>query len=472
MSIKVRFAPSPTGYLHVGGLRTALYNYLYAKKVGGKLVLRIEDTDQNRKIKNAEKLLISTFEKIGITFDEGPTQGGENGPYFQSERLPVYHEHIQQLLDEGNAYPCFCSAERLEKVRDKQRKNKETIIYDRNCLNKPIEVARERMKSEPYVIRMKIPNEDIVFYDVVREKVTIKSSELDDQVLLKTDGFPTYHLANVVDDHLMGITHVMRGEEWLPSTPKHILLYQFFGWKIPKFVHLPLLLNPDKSKLSKRQGDVAVEDYLEKGYLPETLINFVALLGWHPKNDREFFTLEELEKEFSLKRIQKAGSVFDVEKLKWMNGHYLRESNLEYIAEYSRSLLENAGFDISDKRKYLAVIDNARKRVDTLPDMLEHCTPFYENREFSDDDISLLKKETSQKVLKFLVKQLSSKPNWNETEIKSLVKETAEVTRVKGKDLFFPLRLALFGSTQGPDIPLIIEILGLEDSVKRLKIQL
>jgi len=472
MSIKVRFAPSPTGYLHVGGLRTALYNYLYAKKVGGKLVLRIEDTDQNRKIKNAEKLLISTFEKIGITFDEGPTQGGENGPYFQSERLPVYHKHIQQLLDEGNAYPCFCSAERLEKVRDKQRKNKETIIYDRNCLNKPIEVARERMKSEPYVIRMKIPNEDIVFYDVVREKVTIKSSELDDQVLLKTDGFPTYHLANVVDDHLMGITHVMRGEEWLPSTPKHILLYQFFGWKIPKFVHLPLLLNPDKSKLSKRQGDVAVEDYLEKGYLPETLINFVALLGWHPKNDREFFTLEELEKEFSLKRIQKAGSVFDVEKLKWMNGHYLRESNLEYIAEYSRSLLENAGFDISDKRKYLAVIDNARKRVDTLPDMLEHCTPFYENREFSDDDISLLKKETSQKVLKFLVKQLSSKPNWNETEIKSLVKETAEVTRVKGKDLFFPLRLALFGSTQGPDIPLIIEILGLEDSVKRLKIQL
>jgi len=298
MSIKVRFAPSPTGYLHVGGLRTALYNYLYAKKVGGKLVLRIEDTDQNRKIKNAEKLLISTFEKIGITFDEGPTQGGENGPYFQSERLPVYHKHIQQLLDEGNAYPCFCSAERLEKVRDKQRKNKETIIYDRNCLNKPIEVARERMKSEPYVIRMKIPNEDIVFYDVVREKVTIKSSELDDQVLLKTDGFPTYHLANVVDDHLMGITHVMRGEEWLPSTPKHILLYQFFGWKIPKFVHLPLLLNPDKSKLSKRQGDVAVEDYLEKGYLPETLINFVALLGWHPKNDREFFTLEELEKEF------------------------------------------------------------------------------------------------------------------------------------------------------------------------------
>ncbi|MBC8214432.1 MAG: glutamate--tRNA ligase [Candidatus Marinimicrobia bacterium] len=472
MSIKVRFAPSPTGYLHVGGLRTALYNYLYAKKAGGKLVLRIEDTDQNRKVEGAEQLLISTFEKIGISFDEGPMQSGEDGHYFQSQRLDIYNNHIQLLLNNGNAYPCFCSAERLERVRDKQRENKETIIYDRHCLNISKEAAKDRMKSEPHVIRMKIPDEDVVFYDVVREKVSIKSSEIDDQVLMKTDGFPTYHFANVVDDRLMGITHVMRGEEWLPSTPKHVLLYQFFGWKLPKFIHLPLLLNPDKSKLSKRQGDVAVEDYLDKGYLPETLINFVALLGWHPKNDREFFTLKELEEEFSIKRIQKAGAVFDIEKLKWMNGHYLRENKLEEIAEKTRSVVTKAGLDISDKRKYLSAIDNARKRVDTINDMLQHILPFYQNLDFSKEDLKLLKKDSSQKVINFWSEQLSSKSDWNEVEIKSLVKETTTITGVKGKDLFFPLRLALFGSTQGPDIPLIIEILGVEETIKRFKMLL
>ena len=254
MEAKVRFAPSPTGHLHVGGLRTALFNYLYAKKVGGKIILRIEDTDQSRKVENAVENLISTLEALQIHFDEGPTQGGGCGPYFQSERISIYNEHIERLLDSGDAYPCFCPVEKLEETRKKQSEAKHTIKYDRHCLKLNTAATRKGMETKPHVIRMKVPNEEeVVFFDVVRERVAIRCEELDDQVLIKSDGFPTYHFANVVDDHLMGITHVLRGEEWLPSTPKHVLLYQFFNWKQPKFIHLPLLLNPDKSKLSKRQ---------------------------------------------------------------------------------------------------------------------------------------------------------------------------------------------------------------------------
>ena len=263
MTIKVRFAPSPTGSLHVGGLRTALFNYLYAKKVGGKIILRIEDTDQTRKIANSTENLLSTFESLNIQFDEGPVQGGPHGPYYQSERLDYYNKHIDILLNNGNAYPCFCSSKRLEDVRKKQIDAKKTIKYDRHCLKLDPNETINKMKTESYVVRMKIPDEKrVTFYDKVHEHVVINCEEIDDQVLIKSDGFPTYHFANVVDDYLMGITHVMRGDEWLSSTSKHVLLYQFFGWTLPIFIHLPLLLNPDKSKLSKRQGDVTVEYYL------------------------------------------------------------------------------------------------------------------------------------------------------------------------------------------------------------------
>jgi len=469
MEAKVRFAPSPTGHLHVGGLRTALFNYLYAKKVGGKMVLRIEDTDQSRKVENAVKNLISTFEALQISFDEGPTQGGNSGPYFQSERLSIYNEHIKLLLDSGDAYPCFCLAEKLEETRKKQAELKQTIKYNRHCLRLDAE-ARKRMETEPHVIRMKVPNEEeVVFYDVVRERVSIRCEELDDQILIKSDGFPTYHFANVVDDHLMEITHVLRGEEWLPSTPKHVLLYQFFDWKLPKFIHLPLLLNPDKSKLSKRQGDVAVEDYLNKGYLPETLINFVALLGWHPKDDNELFTLAELEKEFSIKRINKSGAVFDIEKLKWMNGQYLKNLSIETIMNYAEPVFKSEGIDTGDTGKFKAVVENARKRADTISEMIEHSLPFYNELQHSDDNKNLLQNEASQKVLTYFSEKLSGESKWTEAEIKSLVNETADATDVKGKDLYAPLRLALFGMAHGPDIPLLIDILGVNKAISRLK---
>jgi len=470
METRVRFAPSPTGHLHVGGLRTALFNYLYAKKVGGKIILRIEDTDQNRKVEKAVEKILDAFNQLNIHFDEGPHLENKCNSYFQSQRLSIYKDHIQILLDNGTAYPCFCTGERLDDLRSKLATNKESIKYDRHCLNLSRDKIRVKMEGEPYVIRMKVPDgEEVEFYDVVRERVAIQSDEIDDQVLIKSDGFPTYHFANVVDDHLMGITHVMRGEEWLPSTPKHVLLYQFFNWRLPKFIHLPLLLNPDKSKLSKRQGDVSVEDYLNKGYLPETLINFVALLGWHPKYEKELFSLSDLEKEFSVKRINKSGAVFDIKKLKWMNGQYLKNLPIETIMKYAEPVFKSNGWDTDNTDKFKAVIENARKRVDTIQEIIEPSIPFYAKLEYSDEDNNLLQNEPSQKVLTYFSNKLSDKLEWKDEEIKLLVNETGEITGVRGKDLYAPIRISLFGESHGPDIPLLIGILGIDETIVRIK---
>jgi len=469
--IRVRFAPSPTGYLHVGGLRTALFNYLYAKKCGGSFILRIEDTDRKRYIPGAQEDLLKTIKEVGLDYDEGPVIGGEYGPYIQSERSALYTKYAQELIEKGAAYYCFCSEERLNKLRDEAKENNTAVMYDGTCRNlSPEEVQEKLAQNVPHVIRLKIPKEDsTVFYDAVRERVEVDNALVDDQVIIKSDGFPTYHLANVVDDHLMKISHVIRGEEWLISVPKHIFMYEALGWKVPKFVHLPLLLNSDKTKLSKRQGDVAVEDYLSKGYLPEALINFIALLGWHASEDREFYTLEELIKAFSLKRISKSGAVFDVEKLNWMNSSYLRSLDLEYVSEKAKPFFEKAGIDVSDHEKFLRVVDNARKRVATLPEMITHSEMFYHELEFSEEDNDIISQENAQKLYSFWIEQLSTKENWTEDEIKELVKETTQAVGVKGKDLYFPLRLALFGEVHGPDIPALIDILGTKEAIARLK---
>ena len=303
--VRVRFAPSPTGYLHVGGLRTALYNYLFSKHHGGKFILRIADTDQARRVEGAVESLIATLDWAGVKFDEGPGRDGGFGPYVQSQRLDVYRQHANELLTKGFAYRCFCTPERLEEVRRRQNAAKLSTSYDRHCRNLSADEGERRLNAgEPNVIRMKVPLDgQLTFEDIIRGTVTIAHEVLDDQVIIKSDGFPTYHLAVVVDDHLMAVSHVIRGEEWLPSTPKHILLYKFFGWELPQFAHLPLLLNPDKSKLSKRQGDVAVEDYRAKGYFKEAIINFVAFLGWNPGDEREIRSMEELVKEFEEERM-------------------------------------------------------------------------------------------------------------------------------------------------------------------------
>lgn len=347
--VRVRFAPSPTGFLHIGSLKTALYNFLFAQKNKGKLILRIEDTDIKREIPGAVENLIKVLKEVGLNWDEGPflanskkqiannkiKQKGKYGPYIQSQRLDIYRKFAQKLIDNGHAYYCFCRSEDLEKMRQEQIAKKLPPMYDERCRKLSKNEVTLRLRSEqPYVIRLKVPEEgSIKFHDLIRDEIEFDFKNVDDQVLLKSDGYPTYHLAVVVDDHLMKITHVIRGEEWLPSVPKHLLIYQAFGWPLPQFAHLPLLLNPDRSKLSKRQGDVAVEDYLAKGYLPEAILNFVALLGWNPGTDQEIFSLKELIKEFSLEKIQKAGAIFNLEKLDWTNGYYIRKMSVNELTK-------------------------------------------------------------------------------------------------------------------------------------------
>ena len=467
--IRVRFAPSPTGFLHVGGLRTALYDYLYARKTAGKFILRIEDTDRTRFIEGAAEKLIQTLKDVGLEFDEGPEKDGVVGPYYQSLRTEIYKKYIDELIEKDAAYYCFCSSDDLDKMREEQRAKGIDPKYDGRCRKLSKEERAKRLdEGKPFVIRLKVPQEgEITFYDIVREKVTFPWKMVDDQILIKSDGFPTYHLANVVDDHLMGITHVIRGEEWLSSVPKHLLLYEQFGWKPPKMAHLPLLLNPDKSKLSKRQGDVAVEDYLEKGYLPEALLNFIALLGWHPKGDRELFTLEELEKEFSMKRITKAGAVFDVEKLNWMNGHYIRSLDLIYIADKSQSFFEKTGIDITDKDKYLKVIANARMRVSKLSDIVGQSKQYYFDLKLSEEAKKIILDKNSQKIYQYWIDEFYKKENWSKEDILELQKDAMEKLGIKGKSFFIPIRLALIGAEHGPDFPTIIDILGKDETIKR-----
>ena len=468
---RVRFAPSPTGFLHVGGLRTALFNYLFVKKNNGKFILRIEDTDRKRYVSGALENLISTLKKVGLTYDEGPDIGGPFAPYIQSERTELYKKYAQKLLDSGHAYYCFCSEERLEKLREDRRKKKFSLMYDGKCRNLSKKEIEEKLEQNvPYVIRLKFPKEGkTVFYDKVREKVEVENNLVEDQILIKADGFPTYHLANVIDDHIMKITHIIRGEEWLSSTPKHIFLYQAFGWELPKFVHLPLLLNPDRSKLSKRQGDVAVENYLEKGYLPEALLNFIALLGWHAADDREIYSLKELEKVFSIKRITKSGAVFDFEKLNWMNGHYLRNLDLKYIVEKAKPFFENAGFDISNKEKYLKVVSMGRKRISKLSEIIAQTEMFYKDLKFSNEEKEIISDENSQKIYLLWIEEISKLKDLSNEEIGNLLKKTSEILSVRGKELYFPIRIALYGKCHGPDLPMIIDILGKDEVIKRLK---
>jgi len=333
--IRTRFAPSPTGFLHVGGLRTALYNYLFARKNNGKFILRIEDTDRNRIVENAVENLLETLKWIGLEFDEGPIYGGPYAPYIQSERFNIYKKYADELLKSGAAYRCFCTPERLEEMRKEQEHRHEAPMYDRKCLGlSTVEIEKNLASGVPFVIRQKIPHErTIKIEDLIRGNVYFDCKTIDDQILVKSDGYPTYHLANVVDDHLMEISHVIRGEEWLPSTPKHILLYEAFGWEPPKFAHIPLLLNPDRTKLSKRQNDVSVEEYRAKGYLKEAVINFIAFLGWHPGKNitKEIYSLEELIKEFSLEQVHKSGAIFNIKKLDWYNWQWRRKIYFEKL---------------------------------------------------------------------------------------------------------------------------------------------
>jgi glutamyl-tRNA synthetase len=472
-NVRTRFAPSPTGYLHVGGLRTALYNYLFAKKENGEFVLRIEDTDQARKVDGAIENLIETLKWAGISYDEGPDKEGTFGPYIQSQRLNLYRQHAHRLVTEEKAYYCFCTPERIEEMRKRQIAAKLSPSYDRHCRNIPREETQKKMeKGEPFVIRMKTPLEgEISFADAIRGKITIGSKILDDQVILKSDGYPTYHLAVVVDDHFMKISHVIRGEEWLSSTPKHVLLYQYFGWDIPCFAHLPLLLNPDKSKLSKRQGDVAVEDYRLKGYLKEALINFVALLGWNPGDEREIFSLDELVKEFSLERVGKSGAVFNIEKLDWLNFQHLRSiPDAQVLLMLKRRLTRSAFSDKQFEDSYLLKIINVmRDRAIFVKDFIEKSSYFFEAPTHYDEGVTKKRwKPETPKQMRQLMERFSTLSNPNAEDFEKALHSVADALKVKHGELIHPLRLAVSGVGAGPGLYDIVAILGKDETIKRM----
>ncbi len=467
---RVRFAPSPTGFLHIGGLRTALYDFLFARHTGGTFILRIEDTDRNRLVEGAVENLLASLRRLGIDIDEGPGRGGDFGPYVQSERLELYHREAQRLLDSGHAYRCFCTPPTLAQMREEQQQKGEFVKYDRRCLAlSQTEIQARLERNEAHVIRLKMPDHRVFsFDDLIRGHVEMDATQSDDQVLLKSDGFPTYHLAAVVDDHYMRISHVIRGEEWLSSTPKHIWLHECLGWQTPLWVHLPLILNPDRSKLSKRMNDVSVESYLQKGYLKEALINFVALLGWHGADDRETFSLEELCAEFSLERVSKSGAVFDLAKLDWMNGWYLRNLPLEVVVERSLPWFEEEKLPLPDTATLTQIVAAARERCTLLPELAQYAKMFLSPAELGPEDLAFLQTEASQKVLRWFQTQLPADGDIDAANLDAIVKNGMTELGLKGKAYYTPLRLALIHQAHGPELPTTFAIMGLKEVQRRL----
>ncbi len=472
-SVRVRFAPSPTGYLHVGGLRTALYNYLVARREGGTFILRIEDTDRARYVEGAVENLIATLRWAGLDYDEGPGKGGPFGPYVQSERLPIYRRHAEQLIAEGKAYYAFDTAEELEAMRAALEREGKNPKYDRRALRFSAEEIRRNLASGiPAVVRMKVPDAAVItFEDTIRGRVEFSSELVDDQVLLKSDGYPTYHLANVVDDHLMGVTHVIRGEEWLSSTPKHVLLYRFFGWDLPRFAHLPLLLNPDRSKLSKRQGDVAVEEYRRKGYLREALVNFVAFLGWNPGTERELYQLEDLVGDFSLERVGKSGAVFNLEKLNWLNFEHLRrKSDAEVLAMLKEALGElMPGASVQDDGYLLGVIGAMRERATFVRDIVDRSPYFFvPPHSYEPEAVRKRWKPDTSRNLQRLAEEFAALETPLKEGFEQALHRTAASLGVSNGELIHPLRLAVSGMSTGPGLYDILFLLGKEETIRRI----
>lgn len=465
--VRTRFAPSPTGYLHIGSLRTALFNYLYAKKNNGQFLLRIEDTDQTRLVEGAQENLIKILQLFGLAFDNIK-------PMIQSTRTKIYQEFAQILVTKNKAYHCFCSSERLDALRKTQSEAKQVPKYDGHCRDLNAEEMATKLKAgEKAVIRFKMPaNKTVEMHDEVYGDIKVKTEDLDDFVLLKSDNFPTYHLANIIDDHEMEISHVIRADEWLPSLPKHILLYEAFDWKAPTFVHLPLLLNPDRSKLSKRQGDVAVEDFVKKGYLKEAILNYVALLGWNPKDEREFFTLEELVANFSLEHINKTGAIFDIQKLNWFNASYIRENKSPKILAQAFSFLPE---NLSDEQKH-KIFKLFSSRLDNLSQLAQVASFIWQLADY-DKAILIFKKSDLEKTktglnISYTFLNNLAEDKWTEEALRQDLNNLLAKNNLTAGDVFWPIRVALSGQDKSPSPTEILETLGKEESLKRIKLAL
>ncbi|MDO8668126.1 MAG: glutamate--tRNA ligase [bacterium] len=487
-NIRVRFAPSPTGWLHVGSLRAVLFDYLIAKTLGGKLILRIEDTDRKREVDGAVEGLINILNWAGIHFDEGPHVGGDFGPYVQTQRLDIYKEYAQALLKKGGAYPCFCTEERLKSMREIQQAKKMPPRYDRACRDlSESQVAKKIANGEPFVIRQKMPLDDeIIVHDELRGDIKFEIKNLEDQVLIKTDGMPTYHFASVVDDHLMKISHVLRGDEWLPSFPKNILLYQAFDWEAPKFIHLTLTLNKEGGKLSKRQGDVAVEDFRSKGYLPEAMLNFCVLQGWHPsasdkapadKQD-EILSLDQMIEYFDYKDMGTSPAIFDVEKLDYFNGYYIRQMSLEKLTKLclpflgeNLKLTKNPGKQSVDYiQKVIGLEQERLKKLSEVGELTAFM--FAEDLQY-ESKLLIWKKLTAEQIkinlqAVFELLEKISEEKWTADSLEEAIIGFIKSRELKVGDYLWPMRAALTGRQFSPGPFEVAEVLGSAECLKRI----
>jgi glutamyl-tRNA synthetase len=474
VEIRTRYAPSPTGYMHIGNLRTALYEYLIARKEGGRFILRIEDTDQERYVEGATKVIYKTLNMAGLKHDEGPDIGGSYGPYIQSERKGSYMEYARKLVDLGGAYYCFCSKERLTSLKEENEKEGKAYKYDRHCLGlSKQEIGLKLAAGELFVIRQKMPDSGSTsFDDAVYGTITVDNSELEDQVLIKSDGMPTYNFANVIDDHLMGITHVVRGNEYLSSTPKYNLLYQAFGWEIPTYVHVSTIIKPDGRKMSKRAGDPSFEDLVSQGYLIDAILNFVALLGWSPGTTQEIFSLEELEQAFDIHGISKSPAVFDTNKLNWMNGEYIRKMTPEAFHKiavpfYSKDLVAS-GIDTFRISRLLQlrteVLSTIPGSIDFFAALPDYDISLYENKKMKTNP------DNSLESLKAALPVLQGITAWENNTIYSTLTEFAQNLGIKNSQVLWPIRTALSGKDVTPGgATELAEILGKDETLKRIE---
>ncbi|MFA5935298.1 MAG: glutamate--tRNA ligase [Patescibacteria group bacterium] len=480
--VRVRFAPSPTGFLHIGGLRSALYNELFARHHQGDFILRIEDTDRTRFVEGAVENLCRSLEACGVIPNEGVwldkkgnvMQRGDHGPYIQSERQEKHRAYADELVKIGKAYHCFCTQKRLETLREEQQASGKPTMYDGHCRAVPHEEAEGRIKNgEGYVIRLKLPKQgSVTVWDLIRDDISFEWALIDDQVIIKSDGFPTYHLAATCDDHDMEISHVIRGEEWLPSAPKHLFIYEAFGWKPPKFAHLPLLLNSDRSKLSKRQGDVAVEDYLKKGYLPEALLNFVALLGWNPSGEKEVYTHEELTAQFDITKVNKAGAVLNVEKLDWLNAQYLRTMPTEKYLTLMHPFVAEKTDDGSFADRCLLLI---RDRL-TKPQDVDELTTFFFRDHLDYSKAPLTWKTQSREeakerleALREIISSMNEGTTLNAMEIETAIKNRIAEKGWGNGDTLWPMRVALSGQEKSPGPFELAATYGKKRALERLE---
>lgn len=470
--VRTRFAPSPTGYMHLGNLRSALYTYLYAKKHNGTFILRIEDTDQSRYVEGAVDVIYNTLRDIGMLWDEGPDVGGDYGPYVQSARKSMYLPYAEQLVKAGKAYYCFCTNEELDARREKASAQGEVWKYDKHCLHlSPEEVQKRIAAGEPYVIRQNVPlTGEASFDDVLYGHISVDCAELDDMVLIKADGMPTYNFANVIDDHTMAISHVMRGNEYLSSTPKYNLLYEAFGWEKPVYIHMTPIMRDASHKLSKRDGDAYFEDYLKKGYLKEAIVNYVSLLGWNPGDEREFFTLDELKQAFDVTGMSKSPAIFDVNKLTWMNAEYVRRLSPEVFTRHALLYYAQAGVAQMDKDILCRILQPRTEIFSQIPDVVDFLAalPEYDAELFTNKK-SKTDSAVAAEVLDFVIPALTSLPEWTEAALHETLLGMAESRGMKNGTLLWPVRISLAGKLVTPGGAIeIAALLGREESLRRL----